>query len=83
MAKTSPAKLVRQVRAEISRITWATRRDTLMSTVTVLVMVIIASIFFFVAGRTSRYILSLITAFMLNTVLVRYLNLLLPSKRKE
>ena len=51
MAKTSPAKLVRQVRAEISRITWATRRDTLMSTITVLVMVIIASIFFFVAEK--------------------------------
>ena len=49
MANTSPAKFVRQVRAEISRITWATRRDTMTSTITVLIMVIIASIFFFAA----------------------------------
>ena len=57
MAKTSPAKLVRQVRAEISRITWATRRDTLMSTITVLVMVIIASIFFFAADSIISFII--------------------------
>ena len=57
MAKTSPAKLVRQVRAEISRITWATRRDTLMSTITVLVMVIIASIFFFVADSIISFVI--------------------------
>ena len=38
MARTSPAKFVRQVRGEISRITWATRRDTLTSTITVLIM---------------------------------------------
>ena len=49
MANTSPAKFVRQVRAEISRITWATRRDTMTSTITVLVMVVIASLFFFAA----------------------------------
>ena len=49
MANTSPAKFVRQVRAEISRITWATRRDTMTSTITVLIMVVIASLFFFAA----------------------------------
>ncbi len=49
MANTSPAKFVRQVRAEISRITWASRRDTMTSTITVLIMVVIASLFFFAA----------------------------------
>ena len=49
MARTSPAKFVRQVRGEISRITWATRKDTMTSTVTVLIMVVIASLFFFAA----------------------------------
>ena len=46
MARTSPAKFVRQVRGEITRITWATRKDTLTSTITVLIMVVIASLFF-------------------------------------
>ena len=49
MARTSPAKFVRQVRGEISRITWATRRDTLTTTITDLIMVVIASLFFFAA----------------------------------
>ena len=49
MARTRPAKFVRQVRGEISRITWATRRDTLTTTITDLIMVVIASLFFFAA----------------------------------
>ncbi|NCF48624.1 MAG: preprotein translocase subunit SecE, partial [Bacteroidetes bacterium] len=38
MANTSPAQFVRQVRQEISRISWATRRETVTATITVLVM---------------------------------------------
>ena len=48
MAKVSPAQFVRQVRQEISRITWATRRDTLTATITVLVMSFIAAVFFLI-----------------------------------
>ena len=46
MAKVSPAQFVRQVRQEISRISWATRRDTGLATVTVFVMASIAAVFF-------------------------------------
>jgi preprotein translocase subunit SecE len=46
MAKTSPAQFVRQVRQEISRISWATRRETGTATITVFVMATIAAIFF-------------------------------------
>ena len=45
MAKISPALFVRQVRQEISRITWATRRETVTATITVLVMTFIAAAF--------------------------------------
>ena len=48
MAKVSPAQFVRQVRQEIGRITWATRRDTLTATITVLVMSFIAAVFFWI-----------------------------------
>ncbi len=46
MAKTNPAQFVRQVRQEIRRVTWATRRETLYASLSVLVMALIASLFF-------------------------------------
>ena len=46
MARVSPAQFVRQVRQEISRISWATRRETGTATLTVFVMVSIAAVFF-------------------------------------
>ena len=46
MANTSPAQFVRQVRQEISKISWATRRETGAATLTVFVMVTIAALFF-------------------------------------
>ena len=46
MAKTNPAQFVRQVRQEIRRVTWATRRETMYASFSVLVMALIASLFF-------------------------------------
>lgn len=46
MANMSPAQFVRQVRQEISRVTWASRRDTVTATITVLIMTFIAAAFF-------------------------------------
>tara|TARA_B100001093_G_scaffold214918_1_gene206214 strand:+ start:718 stop:915 length:198 start_codon:yes stop_codon:yes gene_type:complete len=46
MANASPAQFVRQVRQEISKISWATRRETGTATLTVFVMVTIAALFF-------------------------------------
>ena len=46
MAKTNPAQFVRQVRQEINRITWATRRETMFASISVFVMALIASLFF-------------------------------------
>ena len=47
MAKVSPAQFVRQVRQEINRITWATKRETMIASMSVFVMALIASLFFF------------------------------------
>lgn len=49
MASVSPAQFVRQVRQEVSRISWASRRDTGLATITVFVMATIAAIFFLIA----------------------------------
>lgn len=61
MARLSPAQFVRQVRQEISRISWATRRDTLTATITVLVMTFIAAVFFLLVD----WILSNLVQFVL------------------
>ncbi|MBU0799069.1 MAG: preprotein translocase subunit SecE [Alphaproteobacteria bacterium] len=51
MAKTSPAQFVRQVRQEVAKVTWPTRKETAITTVTVLVMVFIAALFFFLVDQ--------------------------------
>ncbi len=51
MAKTNPFKFIQEVRAETSKVTWPTRRETAITTAMVFVMVVIASIFFLVADQ--------------------------------
>ena len=46
MAKVSPAQFVRQVRQEISRVSWAGRNEVGVATLTVFIMATIAAIFF-------------------------------------
>lgn len=45
MAKTSPAQFVRQVRQEVSKVSWPSRKETGITTAMVFVMVALASIF--------------------------------------
>ena len=47
MAKTSPAQFIREVRQEVSKVTWPTRKETMVSTGMVFLMVILAAMFFF------------------------------------
>lgn len=42
----NPAKFVREVRQETRKVTWPTRREVVISTITIVIMVILASIFF-------------------------------------
>jgi preprotein translocase subunit SecE len=51
MAKTSPAEFARQVRQEVSRVTWPTRKETGVTTMMVLIMVFVAALFFFLVDQ--------------------------------
>jgi preprotein translocase subunit SecE len=51
MAKTSPSEFARQVRQEVSRVTWPSRKETTVTTAMVFVMVFIAAAFFFVVDQ--------------------------------
>ena len=44
--KTSPIEFARQVRQETSKVTWPSRRETLITTLMVFIMVVLASLFF-------------------------------------
>jgi preprotein translocase subunit SecE len=63
MASTSPVEFLRQVRQEVGKVTWPTRRETLQTTAMVFLMVFFAALFFFVVdlvlGHAVRYILNL------------------------
>ncbi len=48
MTKTSPWQFIQQVRQEVSKVTWTSRKETMVTTTMVVIMVFCASIFFFV-----------------------------------
>jgi preprotein translocase subunit SecE len=48
VAKTNPFEFVQQVREEASKVTWPTRRETMISTAMVFVMVAVAAVFFLI-----------------------------------
>jgi len=47
MAKTNPLEFVQQVRREVAKVTWPTRKETTVSTVMVFIFVILTATFFF------------------------------------
>jgi preprotein translocase subunit SecE len=60
MAKTNPFEFLQQVRAEGSKVTWPTRKETMITTAMVFVMAVLASIFFLVVDQIMRWGVSLI-----------------------
>ena len=46
MAELNPAKFIREVRTEVSRVSWPTRKETMISTAMVLILALAAALFF-------------------------------------
>jgi preprotein translocase subunit SecE len=46
MAKTSPVEFIQEVRDEAKKITWPSRKEIMISTVMVMIMVTAAAVFF-------------------------------------
>ena len=51
MAKINPGQYMREVRQEFSKVTWPTRKETMITTAMVFIMVFLAAIFFFVIDK--------------------------------
>ena len=55
MAKTSPFEFIQQVRSEVSKVTWPTRNETIVTTIMVIIMAIIAAVFFLAADTLMHW----------------------------
>jgi preprotein translocase subunit SecE len=60
MTAINPAEFMRQVRQEVARVTWPTRKETLVTTAMVFVMVFIAAGFFFAIDQLFGWLVPLI-----------------------
>jgi preprotein translocase subunit SecE len=60
MAKVSPAQFIREVRQELAKVTWPTRKETVATTLSVLAMSALAALFFFVVDQIIAFGVQLI-----------------------
>ena len=60
MARTSPAQFVREVRQELSKVTWPTCRELIVTTASVFAMAIAAALFFFVVDQIIAWAVQLV-----------------------
>ena len=56
----NPFEFIQQVRAEASKVTWPSRRETLITTGLVILMVLVASIFFVSVDQAIRLLVSFV-----------------------
>lgn len=55
MARANPFQFIQQVRAEVSKVVWPTRRETLLTTAMVMVMSMFAALFFFLVDLVIKF----------------------------
>ncbi len=60
MATTNPLQFIQQVRSEVSKVVWPTRREVLLTTVMVFIMAALTAIFFAIVDILIRWGLEVI-----------------------
>ena len=62
MAKTSPGEFIRQVRAETAKVHWPSRKETVATSIMVIILTMVLAFFFFGVdaffSTTVRFLLS-------------------------
>lgn len=56
-SKTNPFTFLQQVRAEMAKVTWPTRRETLVTTAMVFVMILLAAFFFLAVDQVLSFVI--------------------------
>ena len=54
MATTNPLQFIQQVRAEVAKVVWPTRREVMLTTVMVFIMAALTAIFFALVDMAIR-----------------------------
>ena len=54
MATTNPLQFIQQVRSEVAKVVWPTRREVLLTTVMVFIMATLTAIFFALVDLSIR-----------------------------
>lgn len=60
MAKVSPLQFYRQVKQEVKKVTWPTRNEVIKTSIMVIIIVSIASTFFFFVDQILGWIVKLV-----------------------
>ncbi|MFM2391709.1 MAG: putative preprotein translocase, SecE subunit [Pseudomonadota bacterium] len=55
MATTNPLQFMQQVRAEVAKIVWLTRREVVMTTIMVFIMAALTAVFFSLVDWIIRF----------------------------
>ncbi|EBA18427.1 preprotein translocase, SecE subunit [Roseobacter sp. SK209-2-6] len=55
MATINPVQFIQQVRAEVSKVVWPTRREVLLTTVMVFIMAALTAVFFALVDLLIRF----------------------------
>ena len=63
LAKIDPVQFTREVRQEVAKVTWPSRRETLVTTGLVLALSSLAAIFFLVVDQLIQFIMAWIFGF--------------------
>lgn len=62
MATTNPMQFIQQVRAEVAKVVWPTRREVILTTIMVFILSALTATFFSLIDVAIRYGLTLIIA---------------------
>jgi preprotein translocase subunit SecE len=60
MARTNPFEFLQQVRTEVAKVTWPTRRETVVTTIMVLAMSVATALFFLAADWVLSQLVTLV-----------------------
>lgn len=55
MALMNPAKFIREVRQEVKKVTWPTRKETIVSTSMVFIIGLVAALFFLLVDGVLQF----------------------------
>jgi preprotein translocase subunit SecE len=60
MARTNPFEFLQQVRTKVAKVTWPTRRETVITTIMVVLMALAAALYFLAVDWGLRTFVSLV-----------------------